>query len=125
MKIKTDIKKINIDEKLSLFKEYWNPKIIGELNGQHVKLAKLKGEFIWHKHDHEDEMFYVLKGCLKIEFEDYTKEINENEIIIIPKGVNHKPVAEKEVIIMLFEPVSTINTGEFKNVKTREKLEKI
>ncbi len=125
MKNKTDIKKINIDEKISLFKEYWNPKIIGELNGQHVKLAKLKGEFIWHKHDNEDEMFYVLKGCLKIEFEDYTKEINENEIIIIPRGINHKPVAEKEVIIMLFEPASTINTGEFKNKLTRNNLEKI
>ena len=92
--VKIMIKKINISQKLSQFKDHWNPRIIGELNQQHVKLAKLKGEFIWHKHEDEDEMFLVLKGTLKIEFRDRTETIQENEIIIVPKGVEHKPIAE-------------------------------
>ena len=115
--------KINIEQKLSLFNDHWNPKIVGELNHQHVKLAKLKGEFIWHKHDNEDEMFLVLKGTLKIEFRDRIETINENEMIIVPRGIEHKPIAEKEVSIMLFEPASTINTGELENKFTRKKLE--
>ena len=84
---------INIEKKLSLFNDHWNPRIVGELNKQHIKLAKIKGEFIWHKHDHEDEMFLVLKGTLKIEFRDRTEIIRENEIIIVPKGVEHRPIA--------------------------------
>lgn len=115
--------KINIEQKLSLFNDHWNPRIVGELNKQHVKLAKLKGEFIWHKHDNEDEMFLVLKGTLKIEFRDRIETINENEMIIVPRGIEHKPIAEKEVSIMLFEPASTINTGELENKFTRKKLE--
>ena len=122
---KTMVKKINIDQKLSLFNDHWNPRIIGELNKQHVKLAKIKGEFIWHKHDHEDEMFLVLKGTLKIEFRDRTETIQENEIIIVPKGVEHKPIAEEEVSIMLFEPATTINTGALENERTRKNLESI
>ena len=122
---KTMVKKINIDQKLSLFNDHWNPRIIGELNKQHVKLAKIKGEFIWHKHDDEDEMFLVLKGTLKIEFRDRTETIQENEIIIVPKGVEHKPIAEEEVSIMLFEPATTINTGELENERTRKNLESI
>ena len=118
-------KKINIAQKLSQFKDHWNPRIIGELNHQHVKLAKLKGEFIWHKHDNEDEMFLVLQGTLKIAFRDRTETIQENEIIIVPKGVEHKPIAEEEVSIMLFEPVTTINTGALKNKFTRKKLESL
>ena len=117
------IKKINISQKLSQFKDHLNPRIIGELNQQHVKLAKLKGEFIWHKHDEEDEMFLVLKGTLKIEFRDKIETIQENEIIIVPRGVEHKPIAEEEVSIMLFEPVSTVNTGNLENERTRRKLE--
>lgn len=117
--------KINIEEKLSLFHDYWNPRIVGELNGQHVKLAKLKGEFIWHKHDNEDEMFYVLKGVLKMEFREKTVEIKENEFLIVPKGVEHKPVADEEVSLLLFEPASTLNTGDTKNELTRESLERI
>ena len=117
------MKKINISQKLAQFNDHWNPKIIGELNHQHVKLAKLKGEFIWHKHDNEDEMFLVLKGTLKIEFRDRIETINENEMIIVPRGIEHKPIAEKEVSIMLFEPASTINTGELENKFTRKKLE--
>lgn len=106
---------VNIKNKLNLFKDYWNPKIVGELNGQHIKLAKLKGEFIWHKHDNEDEMFLVLEGELTIEFRDKTQTISKGEFIIVPKGVEHRPVANDEVSIMLFEPVSTINTGNTKN----------
>ena len=122
---KTMVKKINIDQKLSLFNDHWNPRIIGELNKQHVKLAKIKGEFIWHKHDHEDEMFLVLKGTLKIEFRDKTEIIRENEIIIVPKGVEHRPIAEEEVSIMLFEPATTINTGDLDNERTRKNLESL
>ena len=115
--------KINIEQKLSLFNDHWNPRIVGELNKQHVKLAKLKGEFIWHKHDNEDEMFLVLKGTLQIAFRDRIETINKNEMIIVPRGIEHKPIAEKEVSIMLFEPASTINTGELENKFTRKKLE--
>ena len=117
------MKKINIPEKLSLFNDHWNPKIVGELNGQHVKLAKFKGEFVWHKHDDEDEMFYVLKGSFKMEFRDKTVELNENEFIIVPKGVEHRPVAEEEVAVMLFEPASTLNTGDTEGELTQENLE--
>ena len=116
---------INIEKKLSLFNDHWNPRIVGELNKQHIKLAKIKGEFIWHKHDHEDEMFLVLKGTLKIEFRDRTEIIRENEIIIVPKGVEHRPIAEKEVSILLFEPATTINTGDLDNERTRKNLEAI
>jgi mannose-6-phosphate isomerase-like protein (cupin superfamily) len=119
------MKKINISQKLAQFNDHWNPRIIGELNKQHVKLAKIKGEFIWHKHEDEDEMFLVLKGTLKIEFRDRTETIQENEIIIVPRGVEHKPIAEEEVSIMLFEPATTINTGALENERTRKNLESI
>ena len=114
---------ININNKLDLFKDYWNPKIIGELNQQHVKLVKLKGEFIWHKHDNEDELFLVLKGHLKIAFRDKTVSIDENELIIIPKGVEHKPIAENEVSVLLFEPKSTLNTGDKKDNFTKQNID--
>ena len=123
--VKIMIKKINISQKLAQFNDHWNPRIIGELNKQHVKLAKIKGEFIWHKHEDEDEMFLVIKGTLKIEFRDRTETIQENEIIIVPKGVEHKPIAEEEVSIMLFEPATTINTGALENERTRKNLESI
>lgn len=106
------MKKVNVLDKLDQFSDHWNPQIVGELNGQQVKLAKLKGEFIWHSHRDEDEMFFILKGTLKIEFRDRTVELNENEFFIIPRGVEHKPVAIEEVHIMLFEPASTRHTGE-------------
>jgi mannose-6-phosphate isomerase-like protein (cupin superfamily) len=125
MLLNTIMKKINISQKLAQFNDHWNPRIIGELNKQHVKLAKIKGEFIWHKHEDEDEMFLVLKGTLKIEFRDRTETIQENEIIIVPKGVEHKPIAEEEVSIMLFEPATTINTGALENERTRKNLESI
>ena len=117
--------KVNIEEKLSLFNDYFNPKIVGELNGQQVKLVKFKGEFVWHKHDNEDEMFYVVKGKFKMEFRDKIVEINEQEFLIVPKGIEHKPSADNEVSIMLFEPAATLNTGDTKSDLTRAVLEKI
>src|SRR5688572_9168599 len=103
--------KVNVDEKLQLFSDHWHPRIVAALNGQHVKLAKLKGEFIWHKHELEDELFYVLKGTLRLEFRDRSVEIHPGEFIVVPSGVEHRPVAEEEVSVMLFEPASTLNTG--------------
>jgi len=116
---------INIKEKFSLFSEYWTPKIVGELNGQHIKLAKFKGEFIWHQHDNEDELFMVIKGILTICFRDKVETIRENEMIIVPKGVEHKPVAEEEVWVMLFEPISTLNTGNADSDFTKNNLDNI
>jgi mannose-6-phosphate isomerase-like protein (cupin superfamily) len=117
--------KVNINQKLSLFTEFWDPKIVGELNGQYVKLVKFKDEFVWHKHDNEDEMFFVLKGKFNMEYRDKTVEINENEFIIVPRGVEHKPVAEEEVSVMLFEPATILNTGDTRNKFTKQTLEKI
>ena len=117
--------KVNLDEKLSHFSDYWNPRIVGELNNQHVKVAKFKGEFTWHKHDNEDEMFLVIKGKFKMEFRDKNIELNENDFLIVPKGVEHRPVADEEVSIMLFEPATTLNTGNQKNEFTKDKLESI
>ena len=119
------MEKVNIAEKFSQFHDFYNPRIVGELNGQHVKATKLKGEFIWHHHDHEDELFLVIKGKLKMELRDKVIEINEGEFLIVPRGVEHKPVAEEEVHILLFEPASTLNTGNIENERTRKQLEKI
>jgi mannose-6-phosphate isomerase-like protein (cupin superfamily) len=117
--------KVNLPEKLSLFSDYFNPRIVGELNGQQVKLVKFRGEFVWHHHDNEDELFLVLDGSFNMEFRDKTVTINKNEFLIVPKGVEHRPVAEKEVSILLFEPAATLNTGNTKGELTREALEKI
>lgn len=117
--------KVNVDQKLSLISGSWDPKIVGELNEQYVKLVKFKGEFVWHKHDNEDEMFYVVKGNFKMELRDKTIVINENEFIIIPKGIEHKPVADEEVSVMLFEPATTLNTGDKINELTKNNLERI
>ncbi len=119
------MEKVNLEQKLSMFSDHWNPKIIGELNGQHVKLAKLKGEFVWHHHDHEDELFYVVKGKLRMEFRNKTIEMEPGEMIVVPKGVEHKPVALEEVHVMLFEPASTLNTGNIESERTRKHLEKL
>ena len=117
--------KINISEKLAQFSDYYHPRIIGELNGQHVKAVKLKGDFIWHKHDHEDEMFLVVKGKLKLEFREKTVEVSPGEFIIVPRGIEHRPTSDEEVHLLLFEPASTLNTGDVVNDRTREVLEKI
>ncbi len=119
------MEKVNIAEKFNLFSDYCNPRIIGELNGQHVKAVKLKGEFVWHSHEHEDELFLVVKGKFNMELRDKTVEINEGEFFIVPKTVEHRPVAAEEVHILLFEPASTINTGDVKNDLTRTVLEKL
>jgi len=116
---------INLNEKFGLFNEHWSPKIVGELNGQEVKIAKVKGAFVWHNHRDEDELFFIIKGQLKIEFRDRTVELNPGEMIIVPKGVEHRPVAEEEVWIMLFEPASTKHTGDVKHALTVEKYDKI
>ncbi len=119
------MEKINIQEKLSLFSEHWSPKIIGALNGQQVKLVKFKGEFVWHKHDNEDELFYVVKGNFVMEFRDKTVAIGENEFLIVPRNVEHRPVADEEVSVMLFEPATTLNTGDTAGDFTITKLDEI
>jgi mannose-6-phosphate isomerase-like protein (cupin superfamily) len=116
---------VDLKEKFSLFNDFWNPKIAGELNGQYVKLAKLKGEFVWHLHENEDELFMVIKGNLTIKLKDQNIELSEGQFFIIPRGVEHLPVADEECHVMLFEPKSVLNTGNTKNEKTVEKLEPI
>lgn len=112
------MQKVNLAQALSTFSEHWQPRIVGELNGQHVKVAKLHGEFIWHHHDIEDELFLVLKGTLSMELRDRVVEIGEGEFFIVPRGVEHRPVAREEVHILLFEPATTVNTGRIRNERT-------
>lgn len=119
------MKTINIQQKMNQFSDQWSPKIIAQLNGQDVKLAKLEGEFVWHHHDHEDELFYVLKGQLIMEFRDRTEIVNPGEMIVVPKGVEHKPIAKEEVHIMLFEPSEIKHTGNIVHEITVEKFDKI
>lgn len=119
------MQKINLRNKFSQFSDHWNPRILGELNGQHVKIAKLKGEFTWHHHEHEDELFLVIKGRLLIQFKEEEVWLEEGEMIIIPAKVEHKPVALEEVEVLLFEPKTTINTGNVQEERTRSRLEKI
>jgi mannose-6-phosphate isomerase-like protein (cupin superfamily) len=105
------MEKVNLDQKFALFNEQWKPKIVGELNGQHVKLGKIEGSFVWHQHENEDELFLVVKGKMHLEFRDSSVAVDEGEFIIVPRGVQHRPVADKECHILIFEPVSTLNTG--------------
>jgi mannose-6-phosphate isomerase-like protein (cupin superfamily) len=108
-----------------VFQEYWSPRIVGEVNGSYVKLAKIKGEFLWHTHDHEDEMFLVVKGRLLLRLRDRDIILEEGEFFIVPRGVEHLPVAEEEVHIMLIEPKETLNTGNVKNERTVENLQRL
>ena len=117
--------KVNIYEKLAAFSEHWRPKIVGRLNGQLVKLVKFRGEFVWHHHDAEDELFLVVSGRFRMDFEDRQQWIEEGEFIIVPRGVEHRPVAEEEAAVLLFEPESTLNTGNQRNEFTAEVLEQI
>lgn len=117
--------KINLAEKFGLFSEPWSPKIVAELNGQHVKLARLKGEFVWHKHEHEDELFFVVDGSLRMEFRDKTMELHKGDMVVVPRGIEHRPVADAEACVMLFEPVSTLNTGDAGGELTKEVLDRI
>jgi mannose-6-phosphate isomerase-like protein (cupin superfamily) len=119
------MEKVVIAEKLSKISDYWNPHIVGELNGQHVKAVKLQGEFVWHHHDEEDELFMVIKGQLIMEFREKAVYVNPGEFIIVPRKVEHRPVAREEVHILLFEPASTLNTGNIENERTRTNLERI
>lgn len=121
---------VNLAQKFERIHEYWSPKIAGELNGQQVKLAKLKGEFIWHSHEQEDELFFVVRGCLRIEFRETgssirMEEIHEGEFLVVPRGIEHRPVADDEVWLLLFEPSTTLNTGTIHNERTRTDLERI
>jgi len=120
-----DIKKVNIGEALAKVTEHWDPHILGELNAQQVKIAKLKGDFVWHHHENEDELFLVIKGHLKIALEDKTISLLPGEFVVIPKGVNHKPIANEEVEVLLFEPKSTLNTGNINNELTKKDLKQL
>jgi mannose-6-phosphate isomerase-like protein (cupin superfamily) len=117
--------KVNLAEKFSLFSDHWHPRIVGELNGQQVKLAKLQGEFIWHSHDDEDELFLVVKGSLEIRLRDRVVHLNEGEFFIVPRGVEHQPAAAVEAHVLFLEPASTVNTGSIRNERTIETLERL
>src|ERR1700676_1225803 len=124
------MQKVNLDEKLASFSDHWSPKIVGELNGQQVKLVKFQGEFIWHHHQREDELFLVCRGSFRMDYKDAAGlekalEIAEGEFVIVPGGVVHRPVADREVQVMLFEPAGTLNTGNAGGARTVEKLKRI
>ena len=119
------MKTINILKKFDKVQEHWTPKIVGELNNQYIKFAKVKADFVWHSHENEDELFVVYQGTLIMDFRDKTVEVRAGEMIIVPKGVEHRPVADEEVAIMLFEPATTLNTGNLKNERTKEQLDQI
>jgi mannose-6-phosphate isomerase-like protein (cupin superfamily) len=112
------VEAINLEAKFATFAEAWQPRVIGELNGQHVKIARLRGEFVWHQHAAEDELFLVLSGRLRMEFRDRVVELAEGELCIVPRGVEHRPVAEEEVKVLLFEPAGTLNTGNVQSERT-------
>ena len=115
--------KINLAQKLALIEKHWQPRIVAGLNGQYVKLVKFTGEFVWHHHDHEDELFLVLKGRFRMEFRDRHEWIEEGELIVVPRGVEHRPVAEEEAHVLLFEPATTLNTGNVREARTLDTLE--
>jgi mannose-6-phosphate isomerase-like protein (cupin superfamily) len=119
------MEKVNLDKKFSLFDEYWSPKVVGELNGQFVKIAKLKGEFIWHQHESEDEFFMVIRGQLTIRLREGDVVLEEGEFFIVPRGVEHLPVAKEEAYVLMFEPITTLNTGNVRNERTKENLESL
>jgi mannose-6-phosphate isomerase-like protein (cupin superfamily) len=117
--------KVNLRETFARFAEPWSPKIVGELNGQHVKLTKLQGEFVWHHHEREDELFLVVKGRFRMEFRDRRVWLEEGEFLIVPRGVEHRPVADEEVHVLLFEPAGTLNTGNVWDERTIDEPERI
>ncbi len=120
-----EYKSINLQEKFNRFSDHWNPRIVGELNGQHVKLAKFYGEFVWHSHEHEDELFFVIKGRLLMRFRNKDVWVEEGEMLFVPAKIEHQPVAQEEVYVMLFEPKSTLNTGNVLEKRTKADLEQI
>jgi mannose-6-phosphate isomerase-like protein (cupin superfamily) len=117
--------KVNLREKLARFHDWWKPKIVGELNGQLVKLVKFQGPFVWHHHEHEDELFLVVQGRFRMEFRDRHVWLEEGEFLIVPRGVEHRPVADEEAHILLFEPASTLNTGNVHDERTVSVLDRI
>ena len=117
--------KVNLAEKLSLFDEHWSPKVVGELNGQHVKLVKLLGAFVWHHHDDEDELFLVVGGRFRMDYRDRSEWVEAGEFVVVPRGVEHRPVAEEEAHVMLFEPSTTVNTGSAGGGMTVAELDRI
>jgi mannose-6-phosphate isomerase-like protein (cupin superfamily) len=119
------MEKVNLADKLGRFSAHWQPKIVGELNGQHVKLAKFKGPFMWHSHEHEDELFLVVRGRFRMELRDGDVELEAGEFLIVPRGVEHRPVAAEEVEVLLFEPAGTLNTGNVRDERTLDELERI
>ncbi len=119
------MEKVNLAEKLARFEERWSPRIVGELNGQHVKVVKLEGEFVWHHHADEDELFLVLRGRLAMHLRDRVVELGPGELLVVPRGVEHKPVALEETHVLLFEPASTVNTGNVRDERTVERPERI
>src|SRR5579885_261435 len=124
------MQKVNLAGKLASFTDHWSPKIAGELNGQHVKLVKFQGEFVWHHHDAEDELFLVVRGGFRMEYRDaqgieQAMDLREGEFVIVPRGTEHRPVADQEVAVLLFEPVGTLNTGNVRDAKTVDRLQQI
>ncbi|MBC7948108.1 MAG: cupin domain-containing protein [Chitinophagaceae bacterium] len=119
------MEKVIISEKFTAFSDYFNPRVVGELNGQQVKLVKFKGEFVWHHHEHEDELFLVIEGSFDMHLRDKIITVNAGEFLVMPRGIEHKPVAREEVSILLFEPATTLNTGNVENGLTVKKLERI
>lgn len=119
------MEKVNLRDKLALFSDHWSPKVVGDLNGQQVKLVKFQGEFVWHHHDNEDELFLVVSGWFRMEFRDRHVRLETGEFLIVPKGVEHRPVAEEEVHVLLFEPATTLNTGDVRNERTIAKPERL
>ncbi len=117
--------KVNLREKLALFSDHWNPRIVGELNGQHVKVVKFQGEFVWHNHAAEDEFFMVLRGSFRMDFRDRSETLHEGDFLIVPRGVEHRPVAEQEVEVMLFEPAGIRHTGDVQSDLTVTEFERI
>ena len=120
-----DLDRVDLAQKLSLFSEHWSPRVAAELNGQQVKLAKIQGEFVWHHHDAEDELFLVVKGRFRMDFRDRQVWLQEGEFLVVPRGVEHRPVAEEEAQVLLFEPGATLNTGNVRDARTLEVLERL
>ena len=116
------LEKVSLSDALARVVEHWRPMIVAELNGQHVKVVKFRGEFVWHHHEHEDELFMVLRGAFRMEFRDRTVDLHAGELLVVPRGVEHRPVADEEVEVLLFEPASTLNTGNVRNERTVERL---
>jgi mannose-6-phosphate isomerase-like protein (cupin superfamily) len=117
--------KVALVDKFAAFRDHWSPKVVADLNGQQVKVVKFQGEFVWHHHEHEDEMFLVYRGQFRMEFRDRSVTLSEGELIVVPRGVEHRPVAEHEVEVVLFEPASTLNTGNVIGERTVAELERL